>query len=727
MDTVGEDDNVIVAHDWTSLSEPPPTPAQTRRRRVRRRRSTRTSESVLTATSDGFINRELSWLDFNSRVLSCAEDTSLPLLERVKFLAIAAQGLDEFFQVRVAGLKEQLAAGGPATLPPDGMTVPQQLGAIRLRTVSLVTRIRRAGVTLMGLLSDAGITIVNAHEISDEERTWIAEFFTERVFPVLTPLAVDPAHPFPYISNLSLNLAVLVRDAESKVTRFARVKVPPLLPRLVALPGESRFIPLEQVIALHLDALFPGLRIVAHHPFRITRNADLDLEEGEAEDLLIAVESELRRRRRFADVVRLEIDSSMSERVLKLLLRELDIEADDVYVVDPLLDLGSFWALYGLPRADLKPDPWIGSTPAEFDSADIFDSLRRTDVIVQHPYDSFTTSVERFIEHAAKDAQVLAIKQTLYRVSSSEAGILEALMGAAESGKQVVVIVELKARFDEQANIEWARRLEESGVHVVYGVVGLKTHAKLALVVRQEGEHIRHYMHVGTGNYNRRTARIYEDIGLLSADSDLGHDVVELFNQLTGYSKLREWRRLLVAPTGMRDELLRLIGEQAHERGRIAMKMNSLVDALVIEALYEASRHGAKIDLIVRGICCLRPGIPGQSETIRVRSLVGRFLEHSRLYRFGTDLYYIGSADLMPRNLDRRVEALVSITQRSLRLRLDEILRCCLSDNVLAWELGSDGKWKRAPLPDSGEPLNGQTTLQFAAMLRSHVTPVPKT
>jgi polyphosphate kinase len=727
VDTVGEDDNVIVAHDWTSLSEPPPTPAQTRRRRVRRRRSTRTSESVLTATSDGFINRELSWLDFNSRVLSCAEDTSLPLLERVKFLAIAAQGLDEFFQVRVAGLKEQLAAGGPATLPPDGMTVPQQLGAIRLRTVSLVTRIRRAGVTLMGLLSDAGITIVNAHEISDEERTWIAEFFTERVFPVLTPLAVDPAHPFPYISNLSLNLAVLVRDAESKVTRFARVKVPPLLPRLVALPGESRFIPLEQVIALHLDALFPGLRIVAHHPFRITRNADLDLEEGEAEDLLIAVESELRRRRRFADVVRLEIDSSMSERVLKLLLRELDIEADDVYVVDPLLDLGSFWALYGLPRADLKPDPWIGSTPAEFDSADIFDSLRRTDVIVQHPYDSFTTSVERFIEHAAKDAQVLAIKQTLYRVSSSEAGILEALMGAAESGKQVVVIVELKARFDEQANIEWARRLEESGVHVVYGVVGLKTHAKLALVVRQEGEHIRHYMHVGTGNYNRRTARIYEDIGLLSADSDLGHDVVELFNQLTGYSKLREWRRLLVAPTGMRDELLRLIGEQAHERGRIAMKMNSLVDALVIEALYEASRHGAKIDLIVRGICCLRPGIPGQSETIRVRSLVGRFLEHSRLYRFGTDLYYIGSADLMPRNLDRRVEALVSITQRSLRLRLDEILRCCLSDNVLAWELGSDGKWKRAPLPDSGEPLNGQTTLQFAAMLRSHVTPVPKT
>jgi len=660
-------------------------------------------------------------------VLACAEDTSLPLLERVKFLAICSQGLDEFFQVRVAGLKEQLAAGGPATLPPDGMTVPQQLGAIRLRTVSLVTRIRRVSNTLMGLLSEAGITIVSSNDISDEERQWIAEFFTERVFPVLTPLAVDPAHPFPYISNLSLNLAVLVRDAESKVTRFARVKVPPLLPRLVALPGASRFIPLEQVIALHLDVLFPGLRIVANHPFRITRNADLDLEEGEAEDLLIAVESELRRRRRFADVVRLEIDSSMSERVLKLLLRELDIEADDVYVVDPLLDLGSLWALHGLPRPDLKPDPWIGITPAEFDTTDIFDSLRRSDSIVHHPYDSFTTSVERFIEHAAKDPQVLAIKQTLYRVSSSEAGILEALMGAAESGKQVVVIVELKARFDEQANIEWARRLEESGVHVVYGVVGLKTHAKLALVVRQEGEHIRHYMHVGTGNYNRRTARIYEDIGLLSADSDLGHDVVELFNQLTGYSKLREWRRLLVAPSGMRDELQRLIGEQAHERGRIAMKMNSLVDPLIIEALYEASRRGAKIDLIVRGICCLRPGIPGQSENIRVRSLVGRFLEHSRLYRFGTDLYYFGSADLMPRNLDRRVEALVSITQRSLRLRLDEIMRCCLSDNVLAWELGSDGKWKRAPLPDSGEPLNAQTALQFAAMLRSHTAPVPKT
>jgi polyphosphate kinase len=727
VDTLSEDDNVVVAHDWTSLSEPPPTAAQTRRRRVRRRKPTVTSERVLTATSDGFINRELSWLDFNSRVLSCAEDTSLPLLERVKFLAICSQGLDEFFQVRVAGLKEQLAAGGPATLPPDGMDVPQQLGAIRLRTVGLVTRIRRVATTLTGLLAGAGITIVSTNDISEEERDWVAEFFKERVFPVLTPLAVDPAHPFPYISNLSLNLAVLVRDAESKVTRFARVKVPPLLSRLVALPGEARFIPLEQVIALHLDVLFPGMRIVAHHPFRITRNADLDLEEGEAEDLLIAVESELRRRRRFADVVRLEIDSSMSERVLKLLLRELDIEADDVYVVDPLLDLGSLWALHGLSRADLKADPWIGITPPEFDTTDIFDSLRRHDVIVQHPYDSFTTSVERFIERAAKDQQVLAIKQTLYRVSSSEAGILEALMGAAEGGKQVVVIVELKARFDEQANIEWARRLEEAGVHVVYGVVGLKTHAKAALVVRQEGEHIRHYVHVGTGNYNRRTARIYEDVGLFSADSDLGQDIVELFNQLTGYSKRRDWRRLLVAPSGMRDELLRLISDQAREGGRIAMKMNSLVDPLIIEALYEASRHGAKIDLVVRGICCLRPGIPGQSENIRVRSLVGRFLEHSRLYRFGADLYYIGSADLMPRNLDRRVEALVSVTQRSLRLRLDEIMRSCFSDNVLAWDLGSDGKWKRAPLPDSGEPLNAQTTLQVAATLRSHVAPVPQT
>ena len=418
----------------------------------------------------------------------------------------------------------------------------------------------------------------------------------------------------------------------------------------------------------------------------------------------------------------------MSERVLQLLLRELDIEADDVYVVDPLLDLGSLWALQSLNRSDLKPDPWIGITPSEFDTSDIFDSLRRHDVLVQHPYDSFTTSVERFIERAAKDPNVLAIKQTLYRVSSSEAGILEALMGAAEVGKQVVVLVELKARFDEQANIEWARRLEEAGVHVVYGVVGLKTHAKLALVLRQEGEHIRHYVHVGTGNYNRRTARIYEDVGLFSADSDLGHDVVELFNQLTGYSKRRDWRRLLVAPSGMRDELLRLIMEQSHEGGAITMKMNSLVDPLIIEGLYEASRRGAKVDLIVRGICCLRPGIPGQSENIRVRSLVGRFLEHSRLYRFGSDLYYIGSADLMPRNLDRRVEALVSITQRSLRLRLDEIMRCCFADSVLAWELGSDGNWKRAQMPETGEPLDAQATLQFADMLRTHSGhPAPKT
>ena len=488
---------------------------------------------------------------------------------------------------------------------------------------------------------------------------------------------------------------------------------------MVALPGGNRFVPLEQVIADNLSLLFPGMKVVAHHPFRITRNADLDLEGDEGEDLLIAVESELRRRRRFADVVRLEIDSSMSERVLQLLLRELDIEAEDVYIVDPVLDLSSLWAIYGLDRSDLKHDPWIGITPAEFEAQDIFDQIRRHDVIVQHPYDSFTTSVERFIERAAEDPNVLAIKQTLYRTSGSEAGILDALMEAAEAGKQVVVMVELKARFDEQANIEWARRLEEAGVHVVYGVVGLKTHAKCALVVRREGEQIRHYVHVGTGNYNRKTARIYEDIGLFSADHDLGGDVVELFNHLTGYSKRRDWHRLLVAPSGMRDELVRLIKTQAVEGGEIAMKMNSLVDPEIINALYDASRQGAKIDLIVRGICCLRPGIPGQSENIQVRSIVGRFLEHSRMYRFGTELYYMGSADLMPRNLDRRVETLVSITQRSLRTRLDEIMRRCLQDNTLAWELEPSGAWKRI-VPAVDEVHDSQSELAQAALKRAH-------
>ena len=520
---------------------------------------------------------------------------------------------------------------------------------------------------------------------------------------MLTPLAVDPAHPFPYISNLSLNLAVAVRHPANGEQRFARVKVPPLLPRFVALPGRTRFVPLEQVIAAHLDALFPGMEVLAHHPFRVTRDADFELTD-EAEDLLAAMESVLRQRTKFGAAVRLEIDPRMTPDVLDLLCRELELGPQDVYVVDGPLDLSGLWDLYSLRRPELKYEKFTPQTPPALagEEPDVLWAMRNGNVLLHHPYDSFSTSVEAFVEQAARDPAVLAIKQTMYRTGGDEAGIVQSLVKAADAGKQVVALVELKARFDEQANIERARMLEQAGAHVVYGLVGLKTHAKILLVVRQEADGIRRYCHVGTGNYNPKTATTYEDLGVLSADPDLGADLSELFNHLTGYSMPGEYRDLIVAPTHLRPTLQELIRGQARPDGRITMKMNSIVDARMIDELYAASAAGARIDLVVRGICCLRPGVPGLSENINVRSIVGRYLEHSRICRFGEPgdegtEYIIGSADLMPRNLDRRVEAMLRVTEPRLRARLDEVLELNLADDVLAWTLELDGTWKRVP------------------------------
>jgi len=657
-----------------------------------------------TVPESRFINRELSWLEFNARVLALAEDVALPLLERVKFLAIFSSNLDEFFQVRVSGLREQVAAGVVRSKTPDGMSPAEQLGAIRERSLELLTRADDALEALLPELDKAGIRIVSLDGLSEEDLAFLADAFREQIFPVLTPLSVDPAHPFPYISNLSLNLAAIVRDPMTDVDRFARVKVPPLLPRFLALPDGERFVPIEAVIAAHLDALFPGMEITSRHVFRVTRDADVEVEEDEAEDLLSAIETVLWRRRRAASPVRLEVDSTMTPDVLELLARELELEElDDVYVSRGLLDLAGLWAVYALDRPDLKEEPWTPVTQprltAEEGEPDLFAALRAGDVLVHHPYDSFRTSVEAFLEQAARDPGVLAIKQTLYRTSSQESPIIRALVRAAEAGKQVVALVELKARFDEEANITYARALEEAGVHVAYGVVGLKTHAKISLVVRREEGGVHRYAHVGTGNYNPTTAKLYEDIGLLTTDQEIGADVADLFNLLTGYSRQREYRRLLVAPHDLRPKLLELIKRESRHGGRIVMKMNSLVDSEMIDALYAASQAGADVDLIVRGICCLRPGVPGLSQRIRVRSLVGRYLEHSRVFRFGRRStgydHYIGSADLMPRNLDRRVEAVAPVLDPALKRRLDSVLHASLQDDVLAWRLRADGTWTK--------------------------------
>lgn len=657
---------------------------------------------------DRFLNRELSWLDFNARVLELAEDEGAPLLERVKFLSIFASNLDEFYMVRIAGLKRRQSTG-LTMRSPDGLTIREQLARISDRTQDLVAR--HAGVfveDVLPRLEENGIRIVHWDQVADAEAMRLREYFRDQVFPVLTPLAVDPAHPFPYISGLSLNLAVSVRDPETGAPRFARVKVPDNVPRFVPVhtdDEQSVFLPLEDLISAHLGQLFPGLEVIDQHLFRVTRNADVEVEEDRDEDLLQALERELQRRR-FGPAVRLEVTDSMDPQILDVLMHELEVAPSDVLHVPGLLDLASLMALYGLDRPELKDEPFVPGTHPRLSDGEspksVFATLREGDVLVHHPYDSFATSVQRFIEQAAADPHVLAIKQTLYR-TSGDSPIVQALIEAAEAGKQVVVLVEIKARFDEEANISWAKTLERAGCHVVYGLVGLKTHCKTALVVRRENGVLRRYCHIGTGNYNPKTARIYEDLGVLTADPRVGADLTDLFNTLTGYSRQTTYRSLLVAPHGIRAGLLEKIRREARHaaEGRpsgIRIKVNSLVDEELIDALYEASVAGVPVELWIRGICALRPGVPGLSENIRVRSIVGRFLEHSRVIHVANDgspEWWLGSSDLMHRNLDRRVEVLLRISDQHAADQLQRMFDGAMADDVRSWQLGSDGGWTR--------------------------------
>jgi polyphosphate kinase len=677
---------------------------------------------------DRYLNRELSWLDFNGRVLTLAEDQATPMLERVKFLAIFASNLDEFFMVRVAGLKRRMSMGLPVRSS-SGLSPTEQLEQIAERTAALVGRQARCLTDeVLPALAQENIRIVRWSELDPGERERMRTTFREQIFPVLTPLAVDPAHPFPYISGLSLNLAVVVRDPEGGPEGgpelFARVKVPNNVARFYVLDRDSRagegprplrFLPVEELIAAHLGQLFSGMQVMEHHLFRVTRNAEVELDEDRDEDLLQALERELARRR-FGPPVRLEVAASISDHVLELLVRELDMNDQDVVLRVPgLLDLSSLWQVYGeVDRPDLKDPPFVPATHPQFADGEtprsVFARLRDRDILVHHPYHSFSTSVQRFIEQAAADPNVLAIKLTLYR-TSGDSPIVDALIDAAEAGKQVVVLVEVKARFDEKANIGWARMLERAGCHVVYGLVGLKTHTKTALVVRQEGNHIRRYCHIGTGNYHPKTARIYEDYGLLTADPEIGADLTDLFNVLTGYSRQTGYRRLMVAPHGVRSGIIERVEREAAlgERGLVQLKVNALVDEDIIDALYRASQAGVHIDLIVRGICALRPGVPGMSDNIRVRSILGRFLEHSRIFRFGGagggSEYWIGSADLMHRNLDRRVEALVQVTDATDQAELDRFLQLMVGEETCGFELAPDGTWHRRPGIDPQQAL----------------------
>ena len=667
------------------------------------------------AQSSLFINRELSWLAFNGRVLQQAVDTRTPLLERVKFLSIFSSNLDEFYMVRVAGLRRQVVSNVQAT-PVDGMSPQEQLLAIdRLVREQLAVQ-RRCFDELLEHLSANGIRLVAVTDLTAREWGSLDEYFESQVFPVLTPLAVDPGHPFPYISNLSLSLAVEIRDPETGEDHFARVKVPRSLPRWVPVIGRpTHFVPLEEVIGANLGALFPGMEVLRWHAFRITRYSDLELPVEEPEDLLATIEEQVFKRR-FGEVVRLEVEDEMPSHLRTLLLEELRAEEVpqsaaltewDIFEAGKVLGLGDLLALNALDCPALKDPPFTPSIPPELRDPrrSIFDVVRERDLLVHHPFDSFSATVERFLETAAEDDQVLAIKLTLYRTSGDTA-IVESLIEAAQRGKQVAVLVELKARFDEANNIGWARRLESFGVHVAYGSATLKTHTKLALVVRREADGIRRYVHLGSGNYNSRTARLYSDIGLFTCSRSIAADVTDLFNSLTGYSRQRLYRKLLVAPANMRARLVDLIDREAEHAkagrgGRIIAKMNALVDPDLIESLYRASRAGVEIDLIVRGICCLRPGMPGVSDRIRVVSIVGRFLEHSRLFNFGNagaEEFYIGSADWMQRNFDRRVEAVAPVEDSTLHVRLRSLLRCSLEDNRLAWDLGADGSWtQRTP------------------------------
>jgi len=662
------------------------------------------------------LDRELSWLAFNQRVLELAEDVNLPILERTKFLAIFASNLDEFFMVRVAGLKRRIATG-MAVRSASGFNPKEVLESIWERAHALQREHAQVfqGEILPGLLAN-GIELLRYEQLTQDERTSLDTFFHAQVFPVLTPLAVDPSHPFPYISGLSLNLAVVVRNPISGNELFARVKVPPPLPRFVAL-GAQRFVPLEDLIAEHLNELFPGMQILQHHSFRVTRNEDVEVEEDDAENLLLALERELMRRR-FGPPVRLEVEASIDPYVLELLISELDVTANEVFSLPGPLDLTGLWAFVDLDRQDLKQPRFVGRTSrqlSEVESStppDIFAVVRERDVLLHHPYDSFSTSVQLFLEQAANDPHVLAIKQTLYR-TSGDSPIVDSLITAAQNGKQVLAIVEIKARFDEQNNIDWSRKLEQAGVHVVYGLVGLKTHVKASMVVRNDGDQLRRYCHLGTGNYHPKTARLYEDMGLLTCSPEVGEDISNLFNVLSGYSMNTTYSRLMVAPHSVRTGLIERIDREISNHlvglpSGIRIKCNALVDEPVIDALYRAAAAGVQIQVFVRGICALRPGVPGLSETVRVISILGRFLEHSRAFCFengGEREVWIGSADMMHRNLDRRVETLVRLVEPAQIAWLNDLFDMAMSPNFSSWELDSNGDWTRHLTAQDGSLL----------------------
>jgi len=669
---------------------------------------------------DRFLDRELSWLAFNQRVLELAEDPTLQLLERVNYMAIFASNLDEFFMVRVAGLKRRIATG-LAVMASSGSSPQEVLTQISAEAHRLQERHAKLfNEILEPALREKKITLNHWDDLTADEQDLFSTYFENQVFPVLTPLAVDPAHPFPYISGLSLNMAVMLQNPDGK-DQFARLKVPPLLPRFVRIPGSTslsapRFVPLEEIIGQFLGQLFPGMKVLQHHTFRVTRNEDLEVDEDESENLLESLEKELLRRR-FGPPVRLEVASNINPQVLELLVRELDIEDEDVYHLPAPLDLTGLFEISSLKRAELHFAPHTTVTNrylqgAEDESVSIFKVLREREVLVHHPYERFSTSTQAFLEQAAADPKVLAIKQTLYR-TSGDSPIVDALINAAEAGKQVLALVEIKARFDEQANISWARKLEQAGVHVVYGIVGLKTHCKLSLVIRQEGSTLRRYCHIGTGNYNPKTARFYEDYGLLTSRESVGQDLTRLFNQLSGYAPSESFKTLMVSPNGVREGLTeRIATEIAHHKAgrpaRISFKINSLVDEKIIDSLYAASMAGVPVDVYVRGMCSLRPGVPGLSETITVRSILGRYLEHSRAFAFangGDPRYYIGSADMMHRNLDRRVEALVSLVQPDHMTEIDALFELAMAESTSSWHLDSNGTWTRHQFDQDGKPL----------------------
>ena len=651
------------------------------------------------------LNRELSWLDFNRRVLALAQEPGIPLLERLKFVAICSSNLDEFFQVRISALKD-LQAAGVAGNSTDGLSPTQQLAAIGPTVEDFVIEQEKVLLdVLVPELAAHGVRLVSWDDLAESERSYLTDVYDQRIFPVLTPLAVDPAHPFPYISNLALSLAAMVSDPDTGERRFARVKVPTVFPRLIGLPDGTRFVLAEELIAAQLHTLFVGMVVEEHAVFRVTRNSDLTLEDEDADDLLAAIEMELRRRR-FGKAVRVEVQAGISEEMLELLLRELDLGPADVTAHRAPLDLTCLWQLHSLDRPDLKDRPWSPITAGRIAAAEeadrsIFSVIRERPLMVHHPYESFASSSESFIAQAADDPRVQSIKMTLYR-AGGDSPIARSLMRASERGVQVAVLVELKARFDEATNVTWAKALERAGVHVVYGFVGLKTHAKCVLVVRADEDGLRRYCHIGTGNYNSRTARLYEDVGILTCDPPVGDDVAQLFNHLTGYSRAHDYYSLLVAPRDMRGQLIDLIEHEAAfgSEGRITAKLNSLGDPQLVEALYEASQAGVQIDLAIRGICCLRPEVPGVSDKIRVRSILGRYLEHSRIVRFahGGDagpLFLIGSADWMPRNLDRRIEVMMPVSHPKHQAWLDAVFEFEFADDIVHWQMDAEGSWHR--------------------------------